>query len=55
MLGALAILVLAAKVAVTNRFRTLLRYALPLGLSAGLFILGTFTASALWYFVQYAR
>ncbi len=52
LLGALAIVVLLAKVAVANRFRRSLRYAKPLGLAAGLLIFGTFAFSALWYFIQ---
>jgi hypothetical protein len=54
-MGALAILVLLVKVAITNRFRRYLRYlrfTLVLGAAAGLLILGTFVASALWYFLQ---
>ena len=53
-IGALAILVLLLKVAITNRFRRYLRYNTALGIAAGLLILGTFVASALWYFVQVA-
>ena len=53
-MGALAILVLLLKVAITNRFRHYLRFTLALGTAAGLLILGTFIASALWYFVQLA-
>jgi hypothetical protein len=53
-MGALAILVLLLKVAITNRFRRYLRFTLALGAAAGLLILGTFIASALWYFVQVA-
>jgi len=51
-MGALAIVVLLLKVAITNRFRRYLRFTLALGAAAGLLILGTFAASALWYFVQ---
>ena len=54
MMGALAILVLLLKVAIANRFRRYLRFTLALGTAAGLSILGTFIASALWYFVQVA-
>lgn len=53
-MGALAIVVLLLKVAITNRFRRYLRFTLALGAAAGLLILGTFVASALWYFVQVA-
>ena len=49
-MGALAIVVLLVKVAITNRFRRYLRYNTALGIGAGLLILGTFVASALWYF-----
>ena len=51
-MGGLAALVLLLKVAITNRFRRYLRFTLALGTAAGLLILGTFVASALWYFVQ---
>ncbi|GEM_PF-1363857 len=53
-MAALAILILVLKAAITNRFRRYLRFALPLGATAGLLVLGTFIASALWYFVQRA-
>jgi len=53
-IGALAILVLLLKVAIVNRFRRYLRFTLALGAVAGLLILGTFVASALWYFIQVA-
>jgi len=53
-MGALAILVLLVKVVITNRFRRYLRYNTALGIAASLLILGTFVASALWYFVQEA-
>jgi hypothetical protein len=53
-MGVLAILVLLLKVAITHRSRRHLRFALALGAAAGLLILGTFMASALWYFVQVA-
>ena len=53
-MGVLAILALLLKVAITNRFRRYLRFTLALGAAAGLLILGTFAASALWYFVQVA-
>jgi len=49
-LGALAIVVLLVKVAITNRVRRYLRYNTALGIAAGLLILGTFVTSALWYF-----
>ncbi len=51
-MGVVAILVLLLKVAITHRFRRYLRFTLALGAAAGLLILGTFAASALWYFVQ---
>jgi hypothetical protein len=54
MMGTLAILVLLLKVVIANRFRRYLRFTLALGTAAGLSILGTFIASALWYFVQVA-
>jgi hypothetical protein len=53
-MGVLAILVLLLKVAITHRSRRHLRFALALGAAAGLLILGTFMASALWYLVQVA-
>ena len=53
-MGALAILVLLLKVAITHRFRRYLRYNTALGATAGLLILGTFITSALWYFAQFA-
>jgi len=53
-MGALAILVLLVKVAITHRFRRYVRFTLALGAVAGLLILGIFVASALWYFVQVA-
>jgi len=53
-MGVVAILVLAVKAVITNRFRRYLRHALALGTAAGLLILGAFVASALWYFVQMA-
>ena len=53
-MGSLVILVLLLKVAITNRFRRYLHFTLALGTAAGLLILGTFVASALWYFVQWA-
>ncbi len=53
-MGVLAILILAIKAVITNRFRRHLRHALALGTAAGLLVLGTFIASALWYFVQVA-
>ncbi len=51
-MGALAILVLLLKVAITHRFRRYLRYNTALGAATGLLILGTFVTSALWYFAQ---
>jgi len=56
-MGALAILVLLVKVAISHRFRRYLRYlrlTLVLGAAAGLLILGVFVTSALWYFLQVA-
>lgn len=53
-MGVVAILVLLLKVAITHRFRRYLRFTLALGAAAGLLILGTFMASALWYLVQVA-
>jgi hypothetical protein len=50
-LGVLSLLVLAVKVAITHRFRGYLRFNTGLGITAGVLILGTFAASALWYFV----
>jgi len=49
-MGVLAILVMSLKVAITRRFLGYLRYNTALGAAAGLLILGTFIASALWYF-----
>jgi hypothetical protein len=51
-LGVLAILLLLLKVVITRRFRQYLRYNLALGVAAGLLLLGTFVASALWYFLS---
>ena len=53
-MGSLAIVVLLLKVVIANLFRRYLRFTLALGAAAGLLILGTFAASALWYFVQVA-
>ena len=53
-MGALAIVVLFLKVVIAHYFRRYLRFTLALGAAAGLLILGTFVASALWYFVQMA-
>lgn len=50
-MSALAALALILKVAITHRFRRYLRYNTALGAAAGSLILGTFVASALWYFV----
>jgi multisubunit Na+/H+ antiporter MnhC subunit len=49
-LGALAALVMVLKVIIARRFRSRLRYQLILGAIAGFSLLGTFIASALWYF-----
>jgi len=53
-MGALVILILLLKMAITRFFRRYLRYTLALGAAAGLLVLGTFVASAMWYFVQIA-
>jgi hypothetical protein len=53
-MGVLAMLVMLLKVAITHRFRRYLRYNTALGAAAGLLILGTFVASALWYFALFA-
>jgi len=50
-LGALATLVLLAKVVITNRLRRLLRWNTALGIAAGLLLLGLFLTSALWHFI----
>lgn len=50
-LGAAGILVLVAKAVITNAFRKYLRINNGLGAAAGLLVLGTFLASALWYFL----
>jgi len=52
-LGFLAAVVLASKVLIANRFRHCLRFALPLGLTAALLLLGTFVFSALWWFLRF--
>jgi hypothetical protein len=49
-LGTLAALVMILKVIIARRFRTQLRHELILGAIAGFSVLGTFIASALWYF-----
>ncbi len=49
-LGVLSLLILAAKVTITHRFRHFLRFNTGLGIAGGVLILGTFAASALWYF-----
>ncbi len=49
-LGTLAGLVMISKLVIARRFRTHLRYAPILGAVAGFCTLGTFVASALWYF-----
>jgi len=51
-MGGLTALLLLLKVAITHRFRRYLRFTLALGGAAGLLILGTFVAGALWYFGQ---
>lgn len=48
-LGTLAALTMSAKVIMARRFRRYLRYGPLLGATAGLAVLGTFMASALWY------
>jgi hypothetical protein len=53
-MGTLAILVLLLKVAIAHRFRRYLRFTLVLGTAAGLLMLGTFAARALWYFIEVA-
>lgn len=53
-MGAWVILILLLKMAITRLFRRYLRFALALGAAAGLLVLGTFVASAMWYFVQIA-
>lgn len=50
-MGTLAIVVLLLKVLITHRWRRQLRHNTALGAIAGLLILGTFAASALWVFV----
>lgn len=50
-LGTLAALVMLLKVIIARRFRTYLRYTPILGTIVGLSLLGTFVASALWYFL----
>lgn len=49
-MGVLAMVVMSLKVAITHRFRRYLRFNSALGAATGLLILGTFVASALWYF-----
>lgn len=49
-LGTLAAVAMLVKVIIARRFRPYLRYAWILGAIAGFCILGTFVASALWYF-----
>jgi len=51
-LGSLAALVMLAKLLMALRFRQYLRYGPLLGAIAGLAVLGTFMASALWYLVS---
>jgi hypothetical protein len=48
-LGSLAALVMSAKLLMARRFRRYVRYGPLLGTIAGLAVLGTFIASALWY------
>jgi len=50
--GTLAILAMLLKLAIARRFRRQLRYALALGIVAGLSVLGVFFASALLYFMS---
>jgi hypothetical protein len=50
-LGTLAALVMVLKVIIARRFRSQLRYQLIPGVIAGFSVLGTFVASALWYFL----
>ena len=50
-LGTLAASVMLVKVIIARRFRRRLRYATILGGLAGFSVLGSFVASALWYFV----
>jgi hypothetical protein len=49
-LGTMAALVMITKLVIARRIRTHLRYTPILGVVAGFCILGTFVASALWYF-----
>lgn len=49
-LGILSLLILAAKVTITHCFRHYLRFNTGLGIAGEVLILGTFAASALWYF-----
>jgi hypothetical protein len=50
-LGTLAALIMLLKVIIARRFRIYLRHTLILGTLAGFSVLGTFVASALWYFL----
>ena len=50
--GTLAILTMLIKFGIARRFRRRLRYALALGITAGLSVLGVFSASALLYFMS---
>lgn len=50
-LGTLAVLIMLLKVIIAWRFRIYLRHTLILGTLAGFGVLGTFVASALWYFL----
>ncbi len=52
LLGTAALLVLGAKVLITNWFRRYLRINNGLGAAAGLLVLGVFVFSALWYFIK---
>lgn len=49
-LGTLAALIMLLKAIIARRFRTYLRHVLILGSVVGFSLLGTFIASALWYF-----
>lgn len=52
-LAGLAALVLLTKVALANFFRQYLNFALPLGIAAGLLLLGIFLLTALYHFEGY--
>jgi hypothetical protein len=51
LLGTLAALIMFLKVIIARRFHTYLRHTLLLGTIAGFSVLGTFVASAVWYFL----